>query len=280
VTERQRVLSLLHSKEYRDLNPAQLVVRLADKGLYVASESTMYRLLRAENELVRRDRARPAIVRTPRRHVATGPNQVWCWDITLLPSPWRGRFFYLYVVIDLFSRRVMGFEVLEQESAEAAAALTTRLCRQHGVDPTKLTLHSDNGGAMKGATMLETMRWLGITPSFSRPYVSDDNAYVESLFRTLKYRPGYPGRFESVESVRTWAHRFFAWYNHEHRHSGIRWVTPQERYTGADVAILSARAQLYEQARLKTPTRWIGRVRDWSRPNEVLLNHSRPALAA
>jgi len=155
-----------------------------------------------------------------------------------------------------------------------------RLCEQHGVDPTKLILHSDNGRAMKGATMLETMRWLGITPSFSRPYVSDDNAYVESLFRTLKYRPGYPGRFESVDSARAWAHRFFAWYNHEHRHSGIQWVTPEQRYIGADVAILSARAQLYEKARLKTPQRWIGRVRDWTRPNEVLLNHSRPALAA
>jgi putative transposase len=278
--EKQRVLSLLHCKEYRNLTPAQIVVQLADQGEFVASESTMYRLLRTNDELVRRDRTRPAVARSPRRHVATGPNHVWCWDITLLPSPWRGRFFYLYVVVDLFSRRVMGFDVLERESAKAAAALTVRLCSEHGVDPTKLVLHSDNGGAMKGATMLETLRWLGVTPSFSRPYVSDDNAYVESLFRTLKYRPGYPGRFESVAAVHTWAERFFGWYNTEHRHSGIRWVTPNERYKGDDVHILKARAQLYEQARQKNPGRWIGPTRNWTRPTEVLLNHSRPAQAA
>ncbi len=272
--ERRNVLAILHSPRFRDLAPAQVVVQLADEGKYVASESTMYRLLREENETKRRDSARPHVARSPRRHIATAPNQVWCWDITLVPRTIKGTFFYVYVVIDLFSRRIMGIDVRDTESTDAAAALVRRICFETKVDSTQLVLHSDNGSAMKGRTMLETLRWLGITPSFSRPYVSDDNAYAEALFRTLKYRPATPTRFDDLESVSVWMANFLAWYNHEHRHSGIQYVTPEQRYTGADVAILAARDALYRRARSKCPERWIGPTRDWSRPEEVRLNHS------
>ena len=268
------MLALLHSPLLRDLPPAQVVVRLADEGRYLASESTMYRLLRQENEAQRRDSARPHVARSPRRHIATGPNQVWCWDITLVPRTIKGSFFYVYVVVDLFSRRIMGIEVRENESAEAAAELVRRICFETKVDSTKLVLHSDNGAAMKGRTMLEMLRWLEITPSFSRPYVSDDNAYAEALFKTLKYRPATPARFDELGQVSVWMANFVAWYNHVHRHSGIKYVTPEQRYTGADVAILAARDNLYRRERAKRPERWIGPTRDWSRPGEVRLNHS------
>jgi putative transposase len=272
--ERTKVLALLHSEPFRDLPPAQVVVRLADDGQYLASESTMYRLLREQAEAVRRNGSRPPVARTPRRHIATAPNQVWCWDITLVPRSIKGTFFYVYLVIDLFSRRVMGIEVRESESAEAAAQLIRRLCLEQNVDSAKLVLHSDNGSAMKGQTMLATLRWLGITPSFSRPYVSDDNAYVEALFKTLKYRPATPARFDQLANVAAWMTRFVRWYNHEHRHSGIRFVTPDQRYRGEDVAILAARTRVYAKARRSHPERWIGPVRNWSRPTEVRLNHA------
>jgi transposase InsO family protein len=277
--EKAKVLSLLHSEQFRDLPPAQVVVRLADDGQYLASESTMYRLLRAQEEATRRDGARPHLMRSPRRHVATAPNQVWCWDITLVPKTVKGTFFYVYLVIDLFSRRVMGFEVRESESALAASELIRRLCLEHEVDSAKLVLHSDNGNAMKGQTMLATLRWLGITPSFSRPYVSDDNAYVEAVFKTLKYRPSTPARFDQLANVTAWVTGFVRWYNHEHRHSGIRYVTPEQRYRGQDVTVLAAREGVYTRARTRHPERWIGPTRDWSRPHEVRLNHAN-ALAA
>jgi putative transposase len=272
--EKAKVLSVLHSEPFRDLPPAQVVVRLADEGKYLASERTMYRLLAAENESRRRDSARRPVSRSPRRHIATAPNQVWCWDITLVPRTIKGSFFFVYMVIDLFSRRVMGVEARETESAEVAAQMIRRLCLEQNVDSSKLVVHSDNGSAMKGQTMLATMRWLGITPSFSRPYVSDDNAYVEALFRTLKYRPATPARFDKLEDVRLWTTNFVAWYNNEHRHSGICFVTPEQRYLGQDVAILTARDALYRKARARRPDRWVGPTRNWSRLNEVRLNHT------
>ena len=239
----------------------------------------MHRLLREQNEAKRRDSARPHIARTPRRHVATAPNQVWCWDITLVPRTIKGAFFYVYVVLDLFSRRIMGVDVRDNESADAAANLVRRICLETKVNSAQLVLHSDNGSAMKGRTMLDTLRWLGITPSFSRPYVSDDNAYAEAIFKTLKYRPATPARFDELEEVSVWMANFVAWYNHEHRHSGIRYVTPEQRYTGADIEVLRARDAVYRSAKTKYPERWIGPTRDWSRPDEVRLNHSNAVAA-
>lgn len=274
--ERAKVLEVVNSPEYRDLPPKQVVPRLADEGRYIGSESTIYRILRAEGQDAHRGRAKPRTVRTVDEHVATAANQVWSWDITYLLSAVRGRFFYLYMVEDVWSRRIVGFEVHEEESMEASAALVRSTCAAEGVDPAGLVLHSDNGGPMKGSTMLATLRHLGIVPSFSRPSVSDDNPFIESLFRTLKYRPEYPQKpFENLEQARAWVTSFVAWYNGEHRHSGIRFVTPDQRHDGRETAVLAQRVTVYERARRKNPNRWSRRTRNWTAAPAVYLNPKR-----
>lgn len=164
--------------------------------------------------------------------MTTGPNQVWSWDITYLPGPIRGTFFYLYLFVDVWSRKIVGAEVFGEECNAKASQLLRRICREKGLDPENLVLHSDNGGPMKGATMKATLEQLGVVASLSRPRVSNDNAFSEALFRTLKYRPGYPeGPFESLAHARLWVRSFVGWYNHEHLHSGIGFVTPSETAT-------------------------------------------------
>jgi putative transposase len=274
--ERAKVLELVNSPEYRDLPPKQVVPRLADEGRYLASESTIYRILRAEGLGAHRGRTKPRTVRHLEEHMATAANQVWSWDITYLLSSVRGRFFYLYLVEDVWSRRIVGFEVHEEESMNASAALVRATCSAEGVDPRGLVLHSDNGGPMRGSTMLTTLRHLGIVPSFSRPSVSDDNPFIESLFRTLKYRPGYPHKpFETLDDARAWVTGFVAWYNTEHRHSGIRFVTPDERHDGRESEVLANRARVYERARRRHPNRWSGAIRNWTPAPDVFLNPKR-----
>lgn len=274
--ERAKVLEVVNSPEYRDLPPKQVVPRLADDGRYIGSESTIYRILRAEGQDTHRGRAKPRTVRTVDEHVATAANQVWTWDITYLLSSVRGRFFYLYLVEDVWSRRIVGFEVHEEESMEASAALVRATCASEDVDPNGIVLHSDNGGPMKGSTMLATLRQLGIVPSFSRPSVSDDNPFIESLFRTLKYRPEYPHKpFETIEQARAWVVAFVAWYNTEHRHSGIRFVTPDERHDGREKDVLAKRVRVYERARRKNPNRWSRGTRNWTPASAVFLNPKR-----
>lgn len=274
--ERAKVLEVVNSPEYRDLPPKQVVPRLADAGQYVGSESTIYRILRAEGQSTHRGRAKPRTVRTVDEHVATAANQVWSWDITYLLSSVRGRFFYLYLVEDVWSRRIVGFEVHAEESMEASAALVRATCASENVDPNGLVLHSDNGGPMKGSTMLATLQHLGIVPSFSRPSVSDDNPFIESLFRTLKYRPEYPQKpFENLEAARAWVATFVAWYNAEHRHSGIRFVTPDERHHGRENDVLANRVRVYERARRRHPNRWTCRTRNWTAAPAVFLNPKR-----
>lgn len=273
VAERKHALELVNSEEFRNLPPSQIVPRLADKGEYVASESTLYRLLREEGLLTHRGAMRPPTKRPKVEHVATAPNQVWSWDITYLRGPMRGTFLYLYLVVDVFSRRIMGWDVCAEESMEYASRLIARTCAINGVDPKGLVLHSDNGGPMKGSTMLATLQWLGIVPSFSRPSVSDDNAFSEALFRTLKYRPGYPAAgFSSTEAAAAWVVNFVAWYNGEHRHSGIKFVTPDERHFGREQNVLTARSAVYERARAARPERWSGTTRNWSAAGDVRLN--------
>jgi putative transposase len=271
--ERAKVLEVVNSPEYRDLPPKQVVPRLADEGRYIGSESTIYRILRAEGQNAHRGRAKPRTVRKVDEHVATAPNQVWSWDITYLLSSLRGRFFYLYLVEDVWSRRIVGFEVHEEESMVASAALVRATCTAENVDPNGLVLHSDNGGPMKGSTMLATLQHLGIVPSFSRPSVSDDNPFIESLFRTLKYRPEYPQKpFDTIEAARAWVTAFVAWYNAEHRHSGIRFVTPDERHCGRENDVLANRVRVYERARRKHPNRWSAGTRNWTPAPAVFLN--------
>jgi putative transposase len=271
--ERRRVLELVNSEEFQNLSPKQIVPRLADRGIYVASESTIYRLLREDGQLAHRASSRPAAKRPKVEHVATRPNQVWSWDITYLRGPIRGAFMYLYLVVDVFSRRIMGWEICEEESMDRAAALIKRACSANGVDSNGLVLHSDNGGPMKGSTMLATLQWLGIVPSFSRPRVSDDNAFSEALFRTLKYRPSYPAKgFDSLEAARAWVEQFTAWYNGEHRHSSINFVTPHQRHHGEEQEILEHRAAVYERAKRRNPERWARNTRDWRPAGPVQLN--------
>ncbi len=274
--ERARVLAVVNSPEYRDLPPKQVVPRLADDGQYIASESTMYRILRAEGQATHRGRAKPRTSRHVDAHVATAANQVWSWDITYLLSSIRGRFFFLYLVEDVWSRRIVGFEVHAEESMALSAELVSATCAAEGIDPRGLVLHSDNGGPMRGSTMLATLQRLGIVPSFSRPKVSDDNPFVESLFRTLKYRPEYPHKpFDTIEDARAWVAGFVAWYNTEHRHSGIRFVTPDERHDGREHEVLANRARVYERARRKHPNRWSRATRNWTPAPAVFLNPKR-----
>ena len=272
--ERAQVLRIANSPEYRDLGPKQIVPRLADEGVYIASESTIYRVLREEKQLVHREPSRPPTERhRPNEYVATGPNQVWSWDITYLQTSVRGAFFYLYVVLDVWSRKIVGWTVHAEESGEHASVLIADACAREGVERDQLVLHSDNGAPMKGATLLATLQLLGIVPSFSRPRVSNDNPYSEALFRTAKYRPEFPsGPFASLEDSRRWVTWFVAWYNTEHRHSAIRFVTPEQRHCGQEEQILAGRREVYEQARTKSPERWSGNTRDWSSVSTVALN--------
>ena len=273
--QRENVVALLKGPEFRDLPPKQIVPALADRGRYTVSEATMYRILRSERLLTHRASSQPRKHHRPPELIAREPNTVWCWDITYLRAPVRGTFYYLYMLEDLYSRRIVGWEVLDHESAEEAGRLMERTCRELAVDSSKLHLHSDNGGPMKGATMLATLQRLGVVASFSRPRVSDDNAYVEALFRTLKYRPGFPNRpFRDINEARSWVANFVRWYNTKHLHSGLNFVTPDDRYFGRDAAILAARHRVYTRARAKHPERWSGETRDWSPAPAVTLNPS------
>jgi putative transposase len=278
--ERKHVVATANSPEYRDLSVTQIVPRLADKGEYLASESTMYRILHEEKQAAHRSTARPPTHSRPRELVATGPNQVWSWDITYLRSPVRGVFFYLYMVVDVWSRKVVGAEVHEIECTDLAAALMRCACAREGIERDQVVLHADNGSPMKGATLQATLEVLGIAASFSRPRVSDDNPYSEALFRTVKYRQEYPsGPFESLEAARGWVVWFVSWYNTEHRHSQISFVTPQQRHDGEDIALLEQRKELYEQARARHPERWSGKTRNWTRVETVKLNPAKEKAA-
>lgn len=274
LTEEARILAVMTSAELGLLSPKQLVPRLADDGIYLASESTMYRLQRRW-QLRRRRRhvEHTHITRGACVHRATGPNQVWTWDITYLRTAVRGRFLYLYLVVDVWSRRIVGATIHTREGATQAASLIQRICKDTGVDPRGLVLHSDNGKPMRGNTMMATLQWLGIVPSFSRPHVCNDNPYSEALFRTLKQAPQYPrAPFVDLAAANRWVTRFVDWYNTEHRHSAIRFVTPAERHSGDDIALLAARHALYEQARRRRPERWTRDTRNWTPIDTVLLN--------
>lgn len=272
--EVQAVVAAVLAPEHVNLPPSQIVPRLADQGLYLGSESTFYRILHARGLQHHRGRAaKPRARQEPQRHYATAPNQIWVWDISWLPGPVKGSFYYLYMILDLFSRHVVAWEVHARESAEHAAALMQRatLVSARGQRPT--ILHSDNGSPMKASTLLEKLRDLRIQPSYSRPRVSDDNAQIEAFFRTLKYRPAYPQRgFSDLTHTRQWVLQFVRWYNDEHRHSTLRYVTPSQRHTGLDRELLDRRKALYERARQANPGRWSGSTRNWERPAVMWLN--------
>jgi len=276
--ERAKVLAVANSDEFGHLSPSQIVPRLVDQGHYLASESTFYRILEAENQLAHRRSERPAQPRTkPRAICATAPNQLYSWDITYLPSAIRGQFFYLYLFMDIFSRKIVGWQVYAEESSALAGELLRDLCYREGIQSNQLILHSDNGSPMKGATMLATLQQLGVMPSLSRPSVSNDNPYSESLFKTLKYRPKYPLKpFAKVTDARDWVTGLVDWYNNEHRHSAIQFVTPTQRHEGLDENLLIKRKAVYEAARDRNPKRWTGNTRNWDSVQAVHLNPDKP----
>jgi len=281
--EKAAILAACNSREHQSLPPSQIVPRLADQGIYLASESSFYRVLREYGQAYRRGRAQPPrSVARPQAWVARAPLKVWSWDITFLPSRIRGQFYRLYLVLDVYSRMIVGWEVHPDERAQHAATLITKACLRHGVRREQLVLHADNGSPMKGATMLATLQRLGIMPSFSRPTVSDDNPYSEALFRTLKYTPAYPRKpFASLEDARRWVLRFVTWYNTEHRHSAIKFVTPAQRHYGQEAVLLERRHRAYEAARQAMPQRWKGRpTRDWRPATEVWLNPEKESTPA
>jgi transposase InsO family protein len=278
--EKAAILDIANSPEFRDKSPKQIVPTLADRGEYIASEASFYRVLREHDLLAHRGHARPKTASRPKELVASAPNQVWCWDITYMRAPVRGSFYFLYLIVDVFSRKIMSATVEHEESQGLAADMIERASREHRVPADTLVLHADNGGPMKGSTMVATLQRLGIVPSFSRPRVSDDNAYAEALFKTLKYRPAYPRKpFTSIDEARLWVEDFVRWYNGEHLHSAIRYVTPDDRHAGRDVAILAARRAVYRAARSRTPRRWSGEIRNWNPVREVALNKRHPGPA-
>lgn len=280
--ERQEILRVANEPRFAALPPARIVPMLADEGVYIASESSFYRVLKAHGQMTRRGRARaPQAGRPPSTHVATGPNQLWCWDMTFLPSVVTGQWFYLYLVLDVFSRKVVAWDIQATDSSDHAVRLVQRAALAEGIHAlaTKPVLHGDNGATLKATSVLAMLHWLGVAPSYSRPRVSDDNPYAEAFFRTAKYRPEFPANgFRDLEAARAWGLAFVKWYNHDHRHSGIRYVSPAQRHAGEDGTVLAARHHLYLQARERNPRRWSRDTRDWSHIAVVTLNPEREAI--
>lgn len=274
IEERNQVIETVNSPEYANLPPSQIVPKLADKGEYIASESTFYRILREAKLLAHRGKAKPGSPRPLSTHIAVEPNKVWTWDITWLHrKDVRGLYYKLYMIIDIFSRKIVGYEVWEEENATHSATLVKKALLSENIGGKPIVLHSDNGAPMKAATFLGTLEKLGVQSSFSRPRVSNDNPYSESLFKTLKYMPKYPDKgFESLSKAREWVKDFVHWYNKVHYHSGLNYMTPNDRHLGKDKGIMDNRKEVYEKAKQQHPERWSGNIRNWKAPEMVALN--------
>jgi len=278
--ECQTIVATSNRAEFSSLPPSQIVPTLLDQGIYLASESSFYRIFKAMDLQHHRGRSQAPKKRAkPTSFAASGPNQVWSWDITYLPSRVVGQFYYLYLFEDIFSRKIVGYEVHERECGELASKLVQRcmLLEQCFNTATPLVLHSDNGAPMKALTMKAKLEELGVMSSYSRPRVSNDNPYSEALFRTLKYRAEWPSSgFSSLSDARDWVQTFVNWYNNEHKHSKINFVTPAERHSGKEEAILADRKLVLEAAKQKNPKRWSGSVRNCEAVGVVMLNPDKP----
>lgn len=279
--EQQSILALCNQPVFVDLPPTQIVPTLMDNGVYVASESSFYRVLNKHGQLHHRGKSRaPQRKKVLSTHIASAPCQVWCWDITYCPSQVRGQYFYLYMFMDIYSRKLVGYEVYEQESGSHAVDVLQRSLLSEQCFNKPVVLHSDNGAPMKSQTLKAKLEELSVLPSYSRPRVSNDNAYAESVFRTLKYRPQWPSNgFRTLADARQWVERFVRWYNGEHKHSKIRFVTPEQRHNGQDQQILHRRKAVLELAKEKTPARWGNRqTRNCTAVGAVTLNPDRELL--
>jgi transposase InsO family protein len=272
IEEREEILEVCNSERFRDMNPHQIVPILAQEGKYLASESTIYRVLREADMIHHRDNTKPARnVSKPPQVVATGPGQVFTWDITWLHSKVRGLFFYAYVLQDIYDRSIVSWEIHDRESDEISQEMFRRLSQEKNLKGAHL--HSDNGHPMKGVNLLGLLLKLGVSTSFSRPRVSDDNPFIESFFKTLKYSTKYPGRFEDLSAAREWFASFIHWYNNYHLHSALGYVTPLQRRRCEDVPLFHIRNRTMEQARSRNPERWGSRpARQWISEDSVVLN--------
>lgn len=256
-SERRQVLEVLNSDRFVDQPPAEVYATLLDEGIYLCSVRTMYRLLEAEGEVrERRDQARHPHYTKPEL-LATQPNQLWSWDITQLLGPAKWTYYYLYVILDVFSRYGVGWMVAHRESAELAQRLIRESCRKQGIVAEQLTLHADRGSSMKSKAVAMLLADLGVTKTHSRPHVSNDNPYSESQFKTLKYRPAFPARFGSIQDARVFCQEFFTWYNGEHHHSGIGWLTPETVHYGLAESTLSSRQRVLDEAFQRHPERFV-----------------------
>lgn len=274
--ERRKVVAVMSSPENRDLSPKQVVPKLADSGEYLASESTFYRVLMESDLLRHRGRSQPRVSRELLEFEVTAPNQVWSWDITYLPTTMRGQFYYMYLFLDVWSRKAVAAEVHEVECGDLARQLCMSAIARENANPRTLALHQDNGGPMKNANFKALLEHIGVKLSYSRPSVSDDNPFSESAFRTMKYCPLYPKKpFENIEQARAWAQRFVTWYNTVHLHSGIGFVSPQARHEGVASKQLAHRRKVYEVARKRYPERFANGTRAWDEPDVVWLNPSK-----
>jgi putative transposase len=279
--ERQRVLETLISERFRDQSVRQVWAQLLDEGTYLCSVRTMYRVL-AENRAVRerRDQLRHPEYSRPEL-LATGPNQLWSWDITKLKGPHTWSCFHLYVVMDVYSRKVVGWLVAGRESATLAVELIRQSCQREGIGRDELTVHADRGSSMRSKPVAFLLADLGVTKTHSRPYTSTDNPYSEAQFKTLKYQPDFPEQFGSIEDARAFLVRFFDWYNNEHRHSGIGLVTPAQRHSGADKVVYGERQVVLAAFYQEHPERFVrGIPSPPELPGEVWINKPDPAAKA
>ena len=277
--EVQEVRDVLHSDRFIDVAPAEVHATLLDEGRYICSERTMYRILSRHDETVERHQHPPRLYACPEL-LATQPNTVWSWDITKLRGPARWQYFYLYVILDIYSRYVVGWMIAPIEAAHLAEDLIAESCRKQGIIPKQLTLHSDRGSSMTSKTVAQLLADLGIEKSLSRPHVSNDNPFSEAAFKTMKYHPGFPDRFPSIEESRLWGQAFFPWYNTEHRHSGIRMLTPEMVHYGHADAVIQERNRVLKHAYLLHPERFVkGCPVIQPLPNAVYINPPKQPLS-
>jgi putative transposase len=271
--EKGKVRQILNSERFQDLAPREVYATLLDEGQYLCHWRTMYRILETHDEVrERRNQLRHPNHPKPEL-LATGPNQVWSWDITKLLGPVKWTYYYLYVVLDIFSRFVVGWMVADREAAALARELVRQTCRKQGIQAEQLTLHADRGSPMIARSLAMLLAELGVTKTHSRPYVSDDNPYSEAQFKTLKYRPDYPERFGCQIDARVWSRAFFAWYNHQHHHSALGLLTPADVHYGRAEEIIHHRQQVLQAAYQKYPERFVqGPPKPPELPAEVWIN--------
>jgi len=274
---RQLVVAEMNKEENADLAVPQIFAKWLDRGIYWGSIRTLYRFLAAENQVVERRRVRRHGNYKKPELLATAPNQVWSWDITYLKSPVRGVFYYLYVILDIFSRYAVGWMVAERESLDLAQRLLLITLERQGVDPKNITVHSDRGSVMKALSLPQKIKDMGIEFSYSRPHVSNDNPFSESQFKTMKYGPLYPERFNSLPDAVSFGQNFFGWYNQEHHHSGIDLMTPAQVHFGQGEKIAEGRNELMESVFNTNPERFVqGRVKKYRVPTDVWINPPKP----